>query len=464
MHAAAAWLSNADASDILNVYKRNKGTGVTSESVRQEQFAPIDMLRDRDVFAFGISPWKRSFLRAYFPSTRFRFPPQYLDTKRLQRHWLSEVVFATDPVLLVWGTRLPEEISDFAASRNLPLLYMEDGFIRSLLPSASKTRPVSLTLDSRRPYFDARGASDLETLISTYDFRSDPTLLQRARAAIDLLLESGLSKYNASADAGPLLPRDGFARTVLVVGQVEDDASIRYGHSGAVTNNDLVRLAAQENPGCRILYKPHPDVLRQVRKRGSDPHEVAHLCEILTEPMPLPAVLAAVDHVYTITSLGGFEALMRGLPVTVIGLPFYAGWGLTDDRQPSQRRTRKVTLEELFAAAYLLYPLYFNPVTGERISFETCLRTMSGWMQRGIPQPLLEQLPDIEESRGGFEIWGAYGILGWRKLLTPPVAALIGTIGNREDAKNFRKNPIGFFRNLSNPRWRRIGRFLYPFD
>ena len=34
------------------------------------------------------------------------------------------------------------------------------------------------------------------------------------------------------------------------------------------------------------------------------------------------------------TSLMGFEALLRGIPVTTLGTPFYAGWGLTTDLGP----------------------------------------------------------------------------------------------------------------------------------
>jgi capsule polysaccharide export protein KpsC/LpsZ len=423
-------------------------------------------LKESDVFAFGISSWKIAFLRAYFGQTEFVFTPQYLTDREFRRDWLKRVKAAQKPLFLVWSRKLPEAAANLAANENIPLIYMEDGFLRSMLPSASKTRAISLTLDSKRPYFDARGPSDLEDLISTYDFREDPTLLPRARLAIDQLIESGVSKYNdqSGPDATPLTARASSRRTILVIGQVEDDASILYGHEGPVTNNDLVRLAALENPDCHILYKPHPDVLRKVRKRGSDPRDVASLCDILEDVVPLPTILASVDHVYTITSLAGFEALLRGIPVTTLGLPFYAGWGLTDDRQPSNRRTRRVTVEELFAAAYLLYPLYFNPLTGERISFEACLALMESWLNDGVPPALLERLPNTLERPRDFEFCGAYGIMGWRHAMTPLLAAAISALGTQTDAEDFRRNPIGFFRGLSSPKLRRLGRLLYPFD
>jgi capsular polysaccharide export protein len=72
-----------------------------------------------------------------------------------------------------------------------------------------------------------------------------------------------------------------------------------------------------------------------------------------------------VDEVHVNTSLAGFEALLRGKQVTTYGVPFYAGWGLTRDLGPvPARRTARRSLDELVAAALLLYPRYLDPITG----------------------------------------------------------------------------------------------------
>ena len=63
-----------------------------------------------------------------------------------------------------------------------------------------------------------------------------------------------------------------------------------------------------------------------------------------------------------------------------------------------------------------------------------------------------------------WRFWGAYGILGWRHMLTPLVAPVVAHIGNASDAQNFRANPILFFRELPSPLHRRLGRLLYPFN
>jgi capsular polysaccharide export protein len=79
----------------------------------------------------------------------------------------------------------------------------------------------------------------------------------------------------------------------------------------------------------------------------------------------MAGLIAMADALHVNSSLAGFEALLRGKPVTVHGVPFYAGWGLTIDRGPvPARRTARRTLDELVAAALLAYPRYLDPVTG----------------------------------------------------------------------------------------------------
>jgi hypothetical protein len=60
--------------------------------------------------------------------------------------------------------------------------------------------------------------------------------------------------------------------------------------------------------------------------------------------------------------------------------------------------------------------------------------------------------------------YGPYGLLGWRHALVPFVAPVIARIGDPHDVDHYRDDPIGFFRRLSDPRYRRIGRILYPWD
>ncbi len=406
-------------------------------------------------FAVHATEWKRPFLKRYFPGRCFHFLPKALAERDIERIWVPRILAEEQCELFVWGPELPPALAALATARNIPVWFVEDGFLRSARPSASRTPPLSLALDSRTPYFDCRKASDLETLLNTYDFEADQPLMARARAGVELLLGSGISKYN---DARDRTAEDVYGektrKRVLVIGQVEDDASIRYGCLSPMSNNDLVRLAAAEQPDAQILYKPHPDVLSRVRPAKSDPAEVAQLCRIVTERLPLSEALRTVDHVYTITSLAGFEALLRGIRVTTAGCPFYSGWGLTDDRQPNPRRGRALSIEALFAGAYLLYACYFNPETGAQTSFETTVATIKTQIE--APEALYRIRP-------AWRAWGPYGILGWRHLLTAAVTPMISHMGNDRDVEDFKVDPIRFFRSLSDRKLRIIGRILYPF-
>jgi capsular polysaccharide export protein len=154
------------------------------------------------------------------------------------------------------------------------------------------------------------------------------------------------------------------ALQVLVVGQVEDDASVRLGCPGIRTNAALLRAAREAHPGAHVRYRPHPDVVTGNR-RGHVSRELAlDLADEVVTDVPLAVCLAQVDVVHTLTSLVGFEALLRGLRVVVHGQPFYAGWGLTEDREPHPRRTRVLSLDELVHGALIRYPRYVSPATG----------------------------------------------------------------------------------------------------
>jgi capsular polysaccharide export protein len=92
--------------------------------------------------------------------------------------------------------------------------------------------------------------------------------------------------------------------------------------------------------------------------------EALALADRVLSGVPIAGLYGQVGEVHTIGSLAGFEALLRGLRVVTWGRPFYAGWGLTEDRDPPPRRGRALDLDALVAAALILYPRYLDPVTG----------------------------------------------------------------------------------------------------
>ncbi|MGK9286925.1 capsular polysaccharide export protein, LipB/KpsS family [Sinorhizobium meliloti] len=317
----------------------------------------------RPAIFFGFRPW-RDFVPRWFPDRDCKVVSSK-PRKMLLRGWPLRLLLYRSPEVYVWGFKYPPFLKWFCRCLRIPFYHVEDGFVRSVSLGAQKSPPSSLIIDSRTLHYDARNASDLENTLQTYDFAADQPLMERADRCIRMLLDLRVSKYNlgkrVSLDAllGPKTKR-----RVLVIGQVETDASIAFGCDRPVTNNDLVRLAVSENPDAQIIYKPHPEVLHGTREGLSNPADVADISKILTEDIAPAEALEGIDHVYTITSLMGFEALLRCIPVTCYGMPFYAGWGVTDDRQVCGRRTRRLTVQEIFAASFLLRSRYFKPDIG----------------------------------------------------------------------------------------------------
>ena len=164
---------------------------------------------------------------------------------------------------------------------------------------------------------------------------------------------------------------------MLVPGQVEDDASIRLGSPQLRSNLELLGAVRERHPDAFILYKPHPDVEAGFRRGHIPRQRAASLADLIVSKGSILHLIGVCDQVETITSLAGFEALLRGKPVATHGQPFFAGWGLTEDLCPVSRRTRRRSVDELVAAALILYPRYIDPVTGLACSPELLVKRLA---------------------------------------------------------------------------------------
>lgn len=261
----------------------------------------------------------------------------------------------------LWRTRISAAQARAIEAAAPPVIEIEDGFIRSQGLGADCVPPLSIIVDEEAPHFVPGTPSGIERLLQAGNFPAE--LLARARALRETIIAGGLSKYE-QGKAEPLARPGGPRRHVLVPGQVEDDRAVTSG--GALASNlELLRRArAEAGPDAYLIYKPHPDVLAGHRRGLIPESEMAAFADRVETAAPMAALIAMVDELHVNSSLAGFEALMRGKRVTVHGVPFYAGWGLTVDRGPvPARRTARRTLDELVAAALLLYPRYLDPET-----------------------------------------------------------------------------------------------------
>ena len=260
--------------------------------------------------------------------------------------------------IAAWASRIPAGLPEAAARHGIPLIRVEDGFVRSVGLGADFLPPASLVFDAGGMYYDPRTRSDLETLLRDAEFT--PALGQRACRLAERLVERGVTKYNLAGDPQIDLPAG--RRSILVPGQVEDDLSVRYGGGAIRTNLALLSEVRRDDPDAFILYKPHPDVLAGHRKGAVPESEARCFADAIIENVSTVALLDRIDEVHTMTSLAGFEALLRRRRVVVYGRPFYAGWGLTDDQLPCDRG-RRLSLVQLVAGALILYPRYLDPLT-----------------------------------------------------------------------------------------------------
>ena len=262
--------------------------------------------------------------------------------------------------LAVWRSKASAAVTELER-RNVTLIEVEDGFLRSQGLGADCVPPLSITVDRLGAHFDPSRPSELEILLQ--ETRFDKPLLERARKLRRAIIEAGIGKYERGVT---LLDRPGGERRhILVPGQVEDDRAVQTGGCGLVCNVDLLARVRQQAPDAYILYKPHPDVLAGHRRGAMADGTCLRYADEIVGELPIASLIAMVDEVHVNTSLAGFEALLRKKPVTTYGVPFYAGWGLTTDLGPvPSRRTARRNIDELVAATLLLYPRYLDPVTG----------------------------------------------------------------------------------------------------
>jgi capsular polysaccharide export protein len=269
---------------------------------------------------------------------------------------------AADGQVVVWATREPPGLAVLAQRHGVAVARLEDGFLRSVGLGSALTPGLSYVLDRKGVHYDPETPSDLEALIEAGQF--PVSLLARARQLIEHLVSSRVTKYNLG---GALPEREHWpsaGKRILVAGQVETDASLLLGSLKIRRNADLLATVRAENPGAFLIWKAHPDVIAGLRSGDVPQQVVQRLADLDASTMDTASLLEVVDEVHVMTSALGFEALLRGRRVVTHGAPFYAGWGLTEDRQPIGRRTRRATVEELVAAALLDYPLYLDPKTG----------------------------------------------------------------------------------------------------
>ncbi len=330
--------------------------------------------------AYGMRAWKRRHLQSFYGSQK---PLRFANTpeKAVQ---LAE---KTGRGLLIWAGKEPA-----ALATSTPVTRVEDGFLRSRGLGAALIPPLSLITDDLGIYYDPTRPSRLEALIAG---PLPPGGAARTSRLIETLITAGATKYNTGSKTLPETSKSNLAKGhhILVPGQVEDDASILKGAVDIRTNLALLQATRAANPSAILIYKPHPDVEAGLRPGAIPDAQLTGLADVILRNADAAACIALCDAVWTITSTLGFEALLRGKPVTCLGVPFYAGWGLTNDLRPIPQRRLDMAdqarehapldLTRLAHAALISYPRYFDPVSRNACPPEVALDRL---VHGGIPR------------------------------------------------------------------------------
>ncbi|EAH7585355.1 capsular polysaccharide biosynthesis protein [Campylobacter lari] len=280
-----------------------------------------------------------------------------------------------EDIFVGWGRKKSGlKAIELAKKYKVKFLLIEDGFLRSLNLGVEKSPSFSIIKDDIGIYYDVTAPSKLENILNIYEFNFKE--LEQAKKAIELIKKEKLSKYNNNL----CVPKElfsGIEERVLIITQVANDASLKFGLADSFSTQEIINEAIKENPNAKIYIKIHPDVLSGKKQSDFDVQDLPSNCVVIKENYNPIELLSYFKKVYTKTSGMGFEALMLGQECVCYGVPFYAGWGLTQDKQMCKRRLKKRTLEEIFYATYILYSEYFNPYLNQKSDIFDTIYTLA---------------------------------------------------------------------------------------
>src|SRR6056297_2571005 len=386
----------------------------------QQDRAPAVPDRPDGFFAEGTTPHGRR--AGYHFNTGFLTQPRVRRILTLAGHDLRLGKPGADDDVLVWGHSPHAPRGEAAAkATGAALVRVEDAFLRSLHPGRSGEPPLGLVIDRSGIHFDATRPSDLETLLARHPL-DNTVLLDRARDVIARMAEAHLGKY-AAVDPSLEPPDPGF---VLIVDQTRGDASIRLGEANADSFAEMLTWARQDHPDAILVIKTHPESQAGHREGHFDPGALPPGVVIEDRPISPWRLFDHARAVYTVSSQLGFEAILAGHRPVTFGVPFYAGWGLTDDRRPMPaRRGRALTRAQLVAAAMILYPVWYDPYRDRLCPVEDTLAALE------------TQARAWREDRHGY---AAIGFKDWKHAHH---RAFFGTAGGRVTFHKDRGPAIG---------------------
>lgn len=265
-----------------------------------------------------------------------------------------------------------------------PILIIEDGFLRSVDIGLSGEPGLSILLDDKTAYYNAKEPSRLECLLQESLVSEEQK--RRARQVIADMVENRISKYNHAPNLKLKIGREGYPK-ILLIDQRYGDQSVEYGLASAESFDKMLQDAISKYKNHDILIKQHPDAIKG-GKSSYFSDEKLRFANYTDNVFPVNfdvnpySLFDIVEEVFVGTSGMGFEALLAGKKVHCYGAPFYSGWGLTCDHVVLDRRTKVRSLEEVFFLSYICMSRYYSPTRARTCTIEELivdLVSMRGW-------------------------------------------------------------------------------------
>lgn len=279
-------------------------------------------------------------------------------------------------IFFQWGlldTKNKSKLRQFARLFGCPVVYLEDGFIRSHGIGLSGEPGLSIIIDDLTPYYDATQASRLETFLASNKLVSKK-IQTYCQNCIERIIKHKISKYNDAPRHKLQIGRHD-RKKLLIVDQRYNDMSVTYGLANSQTFEDMLSDAINYYHDWDIIIKQHPDSIKGGKssyfntERLSFAKEMNNIFIIDYDINPY-SLLELIDEVFVCTSQLGFEACMVEKKVHCYGMPFYAGWGITEDKLKIPRRNKKRNIFEIFYFSYIKLSRYIDPRTNELCSLE----------------------------------------------------------------------------------------------
>ena len=234
--------------------------------------------------------------------------------------------FALPPKrLYTWGYK-PSGLTSRVLSNFLSkkIIYIEDGFIQSILGEKKKI-PLSISNDKKSIYYNCTRRSQLEDLIIENLTNEE---IIRAETIRKMWIEKRISKFNYIKEAKFIENK----KYILVIDQTKGDLSIKYGDANEKTFEFMLNWAINKWKDYSIVIREHPEVVRGNKIGHYKKDRVDNKKVFLSSDIGNPCnLIENAEAICTVTSQIGFEALLWNKPTYVFGMPFYAGWGLTQD-------------------------------------------------------------------------------------------------------------------------------------